>query len=64
MIETGGTYGEGEMIYQEYCELPQYNGNNVMIGSWIADGESVGIIIRESQSPIITNNNPMLGFSD
>ena len=53
--ETGGDYGEEGFLYQEYFELPDFNGNRPVIGSWIIGGKAAGIGIRES-SGLITNN--------
>lgn len=52
---TEGEYGDEGYIYQQYVTLPNFDGNNAVIGSWIIDGESAGIGIRESDS-LITNN--------
>lgn len=54
-ISTDGEYGEEGYIYQQYTELPNFSGNNTVIGSWIIDGVSAGIGVRESNS-VITNN--------
>lgn len=50
-----GEYGDEGYIYQQYIKLPNFDGNNAVIGSWIIDGESAGMGIRESDS-LITNN--------
>lgn len=52
---TEGEYGEEGYIYQEYIKLPNFDGNHAVIGSWVIDGESAGMGIRESDS-MITNN--------
>jgi len=52
--KTTGIYN-GEVIYQQLFELPNYNDNYPVIGSWIIGQESAGIGIRESNS-LITNN--------
>ena len=53
--ETGGDYGEEGFLYQQYSELPSFDGNSVVIGSWLIGGQPAGIGIRES-SGLITNN--------
>lgn len=53
--ETGGKYGEEGFVYQRFAPLPDMAGNYPVIGSWVIDGESAGIGIRESNS-LITNN--------
>ncbi len=52
---TGGAYGEGGFIYQQLFELPDFNGNYPVIGSWIIGQVPAGIGIRESDT-LITDN--------
>ena len=48
--------GEKEgFVYQELCELPCFDGNYALIGSWVIGQEAAGIGIRESNS-LITDN--------
>jgi glutathionylspermidine synthase len=54
-IETQGDYGEEGYIYQGYAPLPNFDGNYPVIGSWVIDGVSAGIGIRESNT-LITGN--------
>ena len=54
-IETSGDYGEEGYIYQELAPLPNFEGNYPVIGSWVIDGVSAGIGIRESNT-LITGN--------
>lgn len=53
--QSDGLYGKEGYIYQELALLPKYDDNHPVIGSWVIDGESAGIGIRESTS-LITNN--------
>ena len=55
LIETGGEYGEEGFIYQQLLELPDYEGNRPVIGSWVIGQLPGGIGIRESQSPVTDN---------
>lgn len=55
IFETDGEYGEEGVIYQELCELPNFDGKYPMIGSWLIDQESAGIGIRETNN-LVTNN--------
>ncbi|MBD0376122.1 MAG: glutathionylspermidine synthase family protein, partial [Flavisolibacter sp.] len=48
-------YGEEGYIYQQYFELPNFNGNTPVIGSWLIGGVPAGMGIRES-SGLITKN--------
>ena len=50
-----GEYGEEGFIYQQLFELPKFDGNIPVIGSWIIGGESAGIGIRESKKEITDN---------
>ncbi|MDR3079750.1 MAG: glutathionylspermidine synthase family protein, partial [Streptomyces sp.] len=34
--------------YQELAPLPSFDGNRVVLGAWVVDGESAGLGIRES----------------
>ncbi len=68
---SGGLYGEGAFIYQAYAQLPNFDGNFPVVGSWITGsqpvydgmpkhprgGEACGIGIREDHSRITNNNS-------
>ena len=53
--QSGGEYGEEGFVYQALASIPNLDGNYPVIGSWVIDGESAGIGIRES-GKMITNN--------
>lgn len=53
--ENQGDYGKEGFIYQQLFELPNFDGNYPIIGSWVIGQESAGIGIRESVH-LITNN--------
>jgi len=55
LLQTSGEYGEEGYIYQQLFELPAYEGNYPVIGSWVIGQEPAGIGIRESDG-LITNN--------
>ena len=50
-----GAYGEEGYIYQAYTPLASAGGNNAVVGSWVIDGVSRGIGIREDRG-LITGN--------
>lgn len=50
-VQPGG-YGEEGYVYQKYTELPSLDGNRVVLGSWIVDGQAAGMIVRESDGPV------------
>ena len=52
---TGGEYGAEGYIYQELIELPKFDDNYALIGSWIIGQEPAGMGVRESNN-LITNN--------
>lgn len=43
-----GAYGAEGFVFQEYVELPVHDGNHVVLGSWVVDGEPAGMLVRES----------------
>lgn len=53
--ENSGDYGKEGFIYQQLFDLPDFEGNYPVIGSWVIGQESAGIGIRESVH-LITNN--------
>ncbi|MDX2038209.1 MAG: glutathionylspermidine synthase family protein [Isosphaeraceae bacterium] len=55
VAETDGEYGEAAVVYQALAPLPEFAGRYPVLGSWIVDGESRGLGIREDASPITSN---------
>ncbi|MBB4806788.1 glutathionylspermidine synthase [Chryseobacterium defluvii] len=53
--QNTGAYGKEGFIYQQLFNLPNFNGNYPVIGSWIIGQEPAGIGVRESVN-LITNN--------
>jgi glutathionylspermidine synthase len=53
--KTTGEYGEEGFVYQQLIDLPNFENNYPIIGSWIIGQEAAGIGIRESNT-LITNN--------
>ncbi|MBV8846047.1 MAG: glutathionylspermidine synthase family protein [Bryobacterales bacterium] len=52
--KTGGRYGDESCVYQALFDLPDFEGNRPVLGSWIVDGEPAGMGIREGE--MITGN--------
>ncbi len=52
---TEGEYGEEGFVYQQLFNVPNFDGNYPIVGSWIIGGESAGIGMRESTN-LITDN--------
>lgn len=57
VVETSGCYGEEGFVYQENAFIPNYGGNYPVLGSWVIDGVSAGVGIRESNSQITNNTS-------
>jgi glutathionylspermidine synthase len=53
-----GQYGAEGYVFQELFELPDFDGNFPVIGSWIIGQEPAGIGIRESRT-LITDNTSL-----
>ncbi len=54
-ITTAGQYGEYPKVYQQRCRVPNFDGNYVVLGSWVVGGQPRGMGIRESAGPITEN---------
>jgi len=57
VIEKDGTYGKEGYIYQAYQPVPEFDGNFTTLGSWIINGQSAGIGIREDKTEITMNSS-------
>ncbi len=55
LAKTDGFYGEEGYVYQELFELPEFDGNYTLIGSWVIGQEAAGMSIRENET-LITGN--------
>ena len=55
IASTDGDYGEEGFVYQQLFELPEFDGNYPVIGSWMIDQDAAGMGIRESNT-LITDN--------
>ncbi len=56
VMETEGPY-DGPFVYQEYCQLPQCEGNFAVLGSWIVNGYACGLGVREDVEPVTQNTS-------
>jgi len=54
VLETEGIYS-GPYVYQRLTNLPRFDGNYPIIGSWMVNGYACGIGIREDATPITGN---------
>jgi glutathionylspermidine synthase len=55
VCQTGGEYGEEGYIYQQLFELPSFEGNYPLIGSWVVGQQPAGIGVREAGT-LVTDN--------
>ncbi|WP_166026738.1 glutathionylspermidine synthase family protein [Streptomyces chilikensis] len=49
---SGAPVREEPCCYQELAPLPSFDGNRVVLGAWVVDGEAAGLGIRESAGPV------------
>jgi glutathionylspermidine synthase len=52
---TEGTYGKEGFVFQEFCPLPDFDGEHPVLGAWVVHDESAGLGIRET-SGLITDD--------
>ena len=52
---TGGPYGGEGYVYQKWAELPCVGGHYPVLGTWVINGRSCGLGIREDTTPITTD---------
>jgi glutathionylspermidine synthase len=61
-ISSGGNYAEGPYVYQKLHPLPNMDGNYPTIGSWLIEGRSVGVVIREDITPITNEDSRQVPY--
>lgn len=60
VAKTDGTYGSSPCVYQTLFDLPKFDDQYVMLGSWVIGSESAGIVFREDTNPIIVNRSKVV----
>jgi glutathionylspermidine synthase len=55
-----GPYGAEGFVRQAIAQLPTFDGNYVVVGSWIAGGAPCGLAVREDLRPITKNTSRFL----
>lgn len=55
--ETDGAFAAGPWVYQGLAPVPCVDGNWVVLGSWLVDGEACGLGVREARSPVVRNTD-------
>jgi glutathionylspermidine synthase len=54
---TAARHTEGQRdVFQQFIELPKFDGGYVVLGSWIVNGHAAGLGIRESDNAITDTN--------
>jgi glutathionylspermidine synthase len=56
----GGPYGAEGFVRQAFAPLPTFDGNSIVIGSWVAGGTPSGLAVREDSRPITKNTSRFL----
>jgi len=54
---AGGDYGSEGYVWQAYQPLPVFDANHAVVGSWVIEGKSAGIGMREDERRITHNNS-------
>ncbi|MEU6747967.1 glutathionylspermidine synthase family protein [Spirillospora sp. NPDC046719] len=52
---TQGDYGAEGFVFQEFCALPDFDGEHPVLGAWVIEDGSAGVGIRET-SGLITDD--------
>ena len=58
--KTPGTYGSPARVYQQAMDMPTFDGNTVVVCSWMVGEEPAGMILREAQARIVTDNSRVI----
>ncbi|MCE5316124.1 MAG: glutathionylspermidine synthase family protein [Parachlamydia sp.] len=59
-IETEGAYGSEGYIYQQFIDLPPFEGHRPNLGLWMVGDLCCGLGLREDTARIIQNNSRFL----
>lgn len=53
MAKTAGKWDQDKDVYQELCELPNFEGDYVQVCSWAVSGKYGGTVLRVDETKII-----------
>lgn len=53
---TGGGYADLGVIYQGAATMPHFDGQTVLIGSWLVGPQQAGMIVREAPDLIVSDD--------
>lgn len=57
VAQTGGTYDDGQWVYQEFQPPGRFDSNTAVIGSWLVNGNACGIGVREDDGLVTQNTS-------
>ncbi|MBI5522814.1 MAG: glutathionylspermidine synthase family protein [Desulfarculus sp.] len=60
MEETPGEYGRGGWVFQDWRELPVFDGWRPVLGCWVVDHQAAGLGIRESRGWVTQGDSPFV----
>jgi len=58
-VEIEGDYGEEGFVFQKFFNIPEHDGKRPILGSWVIDGESAGMGVREADG-LVTDNGSIM----
>ena len=58
-VEVHGDYGEEGYVFQRFFAVPVQDGKRPILGSWVIDGESAGMGVREADG-LVTDNGSIM----
>jgi len=50
VASNDGPYADSPCIYQQFFDLPNFDGNHAVLGSWMVNGYAAGMGVREDDS--------------
>lgn len=51
-VQAPGTTQGQALVYQQYVEVPDFDGHRPVLGTWVVGGRPAGLGIRESVGPV------------
>jgi glutathionylspermidine synthase len=57
VVSTDGPYSEGPFVYQALAPLRPFDGHYPVVGSWVVNGVSCGVGIREDDGLVTQNTS-------
>jgi len=57
VAQTEGIYADSPCVYQDYHDVPCFDGKYPVVGSWMVNGHACGMGIREDNGPVTQNTS-------